>query len=261
MAPLYLETRLLRVVGHVLLARLGVLETQEETARVLVTLAVVGSRGHAPRPFGVDFAQQFQVPLVAYGKIISTVSQVEAPIALVAIGRHDESAGIALGEGEETIGNGQWHGHVCYHQVGGAEGHVLSRAHLCPGKGDIEVWVFRVASGIAAMLQVDDTRGVSLRFLSRQEAVLLCGVYIVDERFLGFEVESDGVGVISVLPHFEDGLSFDAVLFGGVCRSRGEDSAAGLVKSHFVTRQVHVLVLHVGFAIKKSLPVDGVIYQ
>ena len=154
MAPLYLETGLLGIVGHALVAVLGVLVTEEETAVIAVSLAVVACSREAPGAFGIDFAQQFQVPLVVDGKIIATIAQVETAGTLVAITGHDETAGIALGEGKETIGYGQRQRHIGHHQIGGSKNHILARTHLGTRKGNIEIGVWGITGGVESVLEI-----------------------------------------------------------------------------------------------------------
>lgn len=154
--PLYLEALLLGEVGHALVARLGVLIAEEEGARILVALLVVAGCRDAPGALGIDFSQQLEVPLVAHGKVVAAVAEIEAAVALVTVRGHDEAAGVALREGEEAVGDGKRHRHVAHDEVGGAEDHVLARTHLGARQGDVEVGMGRVAGGVASVLQVDD---------------------------------------------------------------------------------------------------------
>lgn len=101
MAPLQLETLLLGKVGHSLITCLGILIAEIETSRILVSLAIVAGSRESPRTLGIDFAQEFQVPLVVDGKIISTIAQIESAVTLIAISRHDETAAIALVKGKK----------------------------------------------------------------------------------------------------------------------------------------------------------------
>ena len=92
MAPHYLKTGLLRVVGHILLAVDGVLIAGQERTAVAITLAIVRGSREAPRAFGIDFTYQLQVHLIVDGKIVTTIAQIETTLGLITIGRHDESA-------------------------------------------------------------------------------------------------------------------------------------------------------------------------
>ena len=130
MTPLHFERFLLRIVGHILIAGLGVLKTQEETARIAVALVVVACCRHAPRAFSVYLAEELEVPLVVDGKVVATVAQVESAVVLVAVCRHDEARRVALGEREETVRDGQWQWHISHNQISRTEGYVLARAHL-----------------------------------------------------------------------------------------------------------------------------------
>ena len=130
MAPLHFETGLLHIVGHVLLAIDGVLVTGEETATVAVALAVVGGGRESPRPFGIDFTDELEVHLVAEGKVVAAVTQIETALGLVAVGRHDESAAVTLREGEEAVGDSKRQGYIGHHEVGRTEHHLLAGLHL-----------------------------------------------------------------------------------------------------------------------------------
>ena len=260
-APLHLETLLLGEVGHTLLARSGVLVAEEEAARVSVALAVVARRRDSPGALGVDLPQELQVPLVAHGEVVAAVTQIEAAGVLVTIGGHDESAAVTLGEGEEAVGDGEGHRHVGNDEVGGTEHHVLARAHLGTREREIEVGVRVVAGGVSSVLQVDHSRGVALRPRAGEESVLLRRVHVVDERLLALEIELDGVGVVGVASHLEDGLSLDTVLGGGVGGTHGRDIALVHIHSDAVGGEVHVLVLHVGVAVEMRHLVMGVVDQ
>ena len=154
MAPLKLEAGLLRIVRHALVAVLGVLVTEEETAAVTVALAVVRGHAYAPRALGVYLAEQLEVPLVAHGEVVSAVAQVESARALVAVAWHDEAARIALGEREEAVRDGQRQRYVGHNEIGGTEHDILTRPYLGAGEGYVEVWVLLVARSITAMLKV-----------------------------------------------------------------------------------------------------------
>ena len=130
MTPLQLETLALQVVGHALLTILRILVAEQETAAVLVSLSVVAGGADTPRPLGVDLSQELQVPFVVDREILTNITPVESAGALITIARHDKSTAVALGEREETVGDGQGQRHVTYHEIGRSEHHVLSGAHL-----------------------------------------------------------------------------------------------------------------------------------
>ena len=255
--PEHLETGGLGVVGHVFVALYGVLVADEQGAVIAVALAVVGGGGESPGAFGVDFAHELQVHLVADGKVVAAVAQVEAARGLVAVGRHDETAGVALGEGEEAVGDGKGQRHVGHYQVGGSEDDILARPHLGARHGEVEVGVRLVAGGVAAVVEVHVALAVALGEFGGHVAVLLLGVDVVDESLLGLEVEGHGVGLVGVGAHFEDGCAKLA--------SRGINGACGMhqagVQRHvdLVALEVHVLVLHVRLAKEVGHAGDAVV--
>ena len=104
--PRQFEVRRQQVVGHVLLTPDGVLVADEEVTAETVALLIVRCGGHAPRALCIDLTQQLQVHLVADSEIVAAVTQIETLIRLVTVGRHDQSAGVALREGEEAVGHG-----------------------------------------------------------------------------------------------------------------------------------------------------------
>ena len=250
MVPLYLETLLLGEVGHALVAVLRVLITEIERAAVLIAFVVVRGSRQAPRALRVDLAEQLQVHLVANGKVVATVTQVESAGTLIAVGRHDEAAGVALGEREETIGNGQRQWHVAHHQIGWSEDGVFARAHLASRERDIEVGMRLVAGSIAAVLNEHLALVVTLGALTGQIAVFLLGVHIADQAFLRLEVEGHRVVLVGVLPHLKHGLADQHA--GRVGLWRGMHHTTVEAHVDFCALQVHVLIFHVGITIDVS---------
>ena len=257
--PLYLEAGLLHVVGHILLTVDGILVTGKEGAAVAVAFAVVRSSREPPRPLGVDFAEQLQVHLVVDGKVVAAVAQVEAALHLVAIGGHDEARGIALGEREETVGNSQRQRYVAHNEVGGTEDHVLAWAHLSTRQGDVEVGVGFVASGVAAVLQEELTRGAALRQFGGQITVLLLRIDLRDKTFLGLEVESHRVTLVLVATHLEYGSA--KFMAQGVERACGMNQRRVEHHEDAVALEVHILILYMRFAIQKGSARAGLVGQ
>ena len=101
-----------------------------------------------------------------------------------------------------------------------------------------------VASGVASVSQIDLSIVVALRLLTGQEAVLLLGIYVFDEAFLGLEVKRHRVGVVGVLPHDKDRLTLDTVLCRGVFGTGSMYKTAVKTQLDLVALQVHILVLH-----------------
>ena len=158
MAPLQFEALLLGKVWHSLVAVLRILVTEEEGTRVFVSLSVVAGCRESPRSLGINLAQQFQVPFVVHGEIVSAVSQIEASCRFISVGRHDETAAVALAEREETVRDSERHRHIAHHEIGWSEDYILARSYLGSGERDIEVGMRIIAGGIPAVLQIDDSR-------------------------------------------------------------------------------------------------------
>ena len=80
----------LHIVRHVLFAGLGHEVARIERTRILVSLVIVGLGGKSPRSLRKDFAQHFQVHVVADGEIVSPVAQIETTVHFIPESRHDE---------------------------------------------------------------------------------------------------------------------------------------------------------------------------
>ena len=161
MTPLHLETLLLGKVRHSLVTRLRILITEEETSRVLIAFAVITCSRNTPGALRVDFTQEFQVPLVIDGKIISTISEIEASVAFITIGRHDETTTVALGKREESVRDCQRHRHIAHHEISRSENHILTRSHFRSGKRNIEVRMRIITGRISTMLQIDSSSRIT----------------------------------------------------------------------------------------------------
>ena len=246
MAPCEFEAFAHAVVGHVLLALLGHLVAEEEVAVEAVAFHVVALERQAPGTLGIDFAQHGGIHLVADGKVVAAVAQVEAAGRLVAVGGHDYAAAVAAGEGEESVGDGQRQGHVLHIQVGRPEDHVLAGAHLGAGEGQIEMGMLGVAGGILGFFHVEYARGVTLAVDALHEALSLFGVHIRDEGLSGFEVVGNLVGLVLVLSLLEHGLSLHGSC--GVGGAHGMHQAAVDTHVYAVGRELQVLVVHLAVA-------------
>ena len=100
-----------------------------------------------------------------------------------------------------------------------------------------------VASGVTAMLKEHLTISAALGVLTRQETVLLLGVDIGDETFLGLEVEHHLRLLILVAAHLEHRCTRHLV-GRRVHLSRGIDQIAVETHADVLAGQVHVLVFH-----------------
>ena len=213
----------------------------EATAET-ITLLVVGLRRNTPRTLGVDFAQHFGIEEVAYGKIISSIAQVKASGGLIAISRHDDTAGITAGKGEEAVRDGQRKRHITNNQTGGAENNLLARAHLGSCHGQIKVGILCIASGIASFLHIHYAGAVSLSALTHHKALALFGVDIGDVGLSRLEVIVNLVGFVLVLSLFEQWLTFYGTCTVG--RSRGMHQTAVHTHGYAVGRKFKVGVCH-----------------
>ena len=252
MAPLQFEALLLGEVRHTLVTGLGILVAEEERTAIFISFFVVAGSREPPRAFGVDLSQEFQIPFVAHGKIIAAVTQVESTAALITIGWHDEAAGITLGEGEEAIRNGERQRHIGYYQISRTKDHVLAGTYLGTRQSNIEVGMRGVACSVASVSQIDLAIVVAFRLFAGQEAILLLGIYVLDETFLGFEVKRHRVGVVGVLPHDKDWLSLDAVRRCGIPRAGSMYKTAVKTQLDLVALQVHVFILHLSRTVEMS---------
>ena len=109
------------------------------------------------------------------------------------------------------------------------------------------------------MLQIDDTRRVTLGASTRQESILLFGINIINKGFLALEVEGDGIGIIGVRAHLEDRSSLHALVGGRVGSTSSFHRTLVDVHGNLVAREVHVGVFHVGVAIEMRHLVGSVI--
>ena len=91
MRPLDRETGFTHVVRHILVACHRILVAGIERTAVTVALLIIGCCRETPRALGINFAQEFQVDLVVDGKIVATITQIEATRRLVTVSRHDDT--------------------------------------------------------------------------------------------------------------------------------------------------------------------------
>ena len=248
MAPLHLEAGGFLIVGHVLFAIHRTLIAGKERTAVTIALAIVRRSGNTPRALGVNLTNEFQVHLVADGKIVTTIAQIETSGRLITIGWHDETRGIALGEGEEAIRNGKRQGHISHHQIGRSEHHILARAHLSARQGEVEVGVWLVAGGITSVVEEHLALGITLRDFRSHETFVLFGIDILDETLLGLEVKGHGISLVGIVAHLKDRCT--KLRTRGIERTRGMHQAGVERHVYLVALQVHVLILHVRLAIE-----------
>ena len=251
MRPLDLETRRLAIVWHVLLTMDRVLITGQERTIVSIAFPVVRRSRQTPGALGIDLTDQFQVHLVADGEIVATVTQIETAIGLITVGRHDQTAGITLRKGEETVRHRQRQGHVSHHEIGRTEHHIFTRAHLRTRECQIEVGMRIVTGGIAAMLEEHLAVGTTLGDLTGKETLILLGIDRCDQTLLRLEVKGHRITLVLIVPHLEDRCA-GQLHRGAVHRSCGMHQVAVETHGDLVTLQVHILVFHLRGAIEIS---------
>ena len=106
MSPLDLEVLVHSVVRHAALTGHVVTVTDIQVARKMVTPYVFRLRTDCPCSAGVDVARQLKVYVIAYGKVISAVTQVESARVVIAETGHDDTARVCVREREETERDG-----------------------------------------------------------------------------------------------------------------------------------------------------------
>ena len=151
-----------------------------------------------------------------------------------------------MGEGEETVGDGQRQRHVAYDEVSRSEDNVLSGTYFSPRHSEVEVGVGGIAGGIASFSQEELAVGTSLCYLCGEESLLLLRVHLLDESFLRLEVEGHRVVLISVAAHLEHRRSLQHS--SGVATARCMYERGVEAHVYLVALQVHVLVFHVAVA-------------
>ncbi|EJX09266.1 hypothetical protein EVA_02626 [gut metagenome] len=255
--PLELEALCHRIVRHILFALHRMEEAEVEVTAVFVALVVVDFVAQSPRTLGIDFAQHLHVHIVVDGEVVAPVAQVEAADGLVAIDRHDEAARVALVEGEETVGDGEWQRHVLHHEIGRSEHRFLSRLHLGSREFQVEVGVFSVAGRIFRMLQVERSVLAAFGVRAVEKAVALRGGHIADESLFGFEVEGYLFAVVVVAALLVDGRVDQHA--GSVAASFGMHQAAVHVHGDGSGIELHVDILHIGLAVEIGQSYRGVV--
>ena len=243
MRPLNLKAGRLAIIWHILLTMNGVLITGQERAVVSVTLSVVRRCRQTPGALGIDLTDQLQVHLVTDSEIITTITQIETTISLITIGRHDQTAGVALRKGEEAIRHSERQGHISHHKIGRTEDYIFTRAHLSTRECQIEVWMRIVTGGIASMLEEHLTVGTTLGYLTGKETLILLCIDRCNQTFLRLEVKGHCVALILIVTHLEDGRTCQLHL-GAVHRSCSMHQVAVEAHRDTVALQIHILVLH-----------------
>ena len=243
MRPLDLEAGRLAIVGHILLTMNGVLITDQERTVVSVSLSIVRCCCQTPGALGIDLTDQLQVHFVADGEIITAITQIETTISLITIGRHDQTAGVALRKGEEAIRHCERQGHISHHEIGRTEDHIFTWTHLCTRECQIKVWMRIVTGRITSMLEEHLAVGTTLGYLTGKETLILLGIDRCDQTFLRLEVKGHCVALILIVTHLENGRTCQLHI-GAVHRSSSMHQVAVEAHRDTVALQIHILVLH-----------------
>ena len=64
-------------------------------------------RPDSPRTFGVDVSRDLQIHVVIDGEIVSSVGEIQTSGIVIAESRHQNTAGVTVGDREESKGDGQ----------------------------------------------------------------------------------------------------------------------------------------------------------
>ena len=91
-----------------------------------------------------------------------------------------------------------------------------------------------------------------------QESIALGSFHVLNESFLRLEVERHALTFIVFAPLFVDGRSLK-IATSAVGHTLGMDEGGVHVEGDVVGRQVHVLIVHLGIAIKMGKSGGGII--
>ena len=216
-----------------------------------VPFPVVGACRKPPGPFGIYLARKRQIHIVVDGKIISSIVEVEAPLHLVAVRRHDNARGVGLGEGEEGEGeDNREKRDIGNHQPGRSGNHILFGSHLGLGEVQVEVgMVVQVAGGIFGIYHVEGVVGILLRRVGDDMPLSLLG----DD--VGYKCLA-GVEIVAHLFHLIFGTSLCKHRMTELLpnnRSKVEDDAAVEIHRNLFTLDGQIAIFHVGFTVGKPM--------
>ena len=262
--PLQAEGVLFEEVGFALLAGADARELGVEVARVLVAFDVARCGGSLPRSERVDARREGEVHVLAEGEVVTEIAEEEAALAVLAVGRHQESRLGARTDREEALRNTEEiDRYVLHDQVGGAGDHLLARNHLRLGHGQIEVGVIRlVAGGVFAALDVDVVVGHLLHAAADEPSVALLRRHALDLGLARLEIVGDGVHLVGRGRTFGEFGSGDRGLpFQRVGLPVGVNLPGVHVDAHEVGFEVHVLVIDVALVVDVDHLVADVVDQ
>ena len=199
-----------------------------------------------------DARREGEVHVLAEGEVVTEIAEEEAALAVLAVGRHQESRLGARTDREEALRNTEEiDRYVLHDQVGGAGDHLLARNHLRLGHGQIEVGVIRlVAGGVFAALDVDVVVGHLLHAAADEPSVALLRRHALDLGLARLEIVGDGVHLVGRGRTFgEFGAGDRGLPFQRVGLPVGVNLPGVHVDAHEVGFEVHVLVVDVALVV------------
>ena len=257
MGPCHLQTRLFRIVRHVLVAVHRVLVRHHGISAEPIAFGIACFAAQSPRALGVDFAQYLEVYLVVDGQVVSSVAEIETACHLVAIGRHDDSRRIAFGKGEEAVGYGYGKRDILHDKIGRSEEGLLAGIDLSLCKFQVEVRMVGVAGGVFGIFHIEHAVVHALRAFALQETVALFRLHTGDESPLGFEVERHAFAFIRVVAL----LVYRATLDGAerVDCSYGMYERGVHVHDDGIGLKVHVLIVYLCLSEEQCVARSGLV--
>ena len=257
MRPLDLEVLAHRIVRHSFLTRHIVTVTDVEVAREMVAPYIFRLGTQRPSTFGVDVTEDLHVHIIVDGEIDTTVAEVQTSGEVITKSRHDDSAGIGVGNREEAEGDCQRQRHVANDHIGRTGGNIITGFHFRFGHLEVEMRMLMVvASGV---LTTRHHHLVLLGFLGsvgNDIALTLLRHHMADITFLGFDVIGHLVGFVAILSVLEDRLA-NPFVFRGVIDAMCIDEAAIQVHADILRGQLHVFVLDLTLTVQIGVTVAG----
>ncbi len=102
MTPLDLEVTVSPVVRHPFLTRHIISVTDIQTTREMIPPDIFTLRPDGPSSFRIDIRRHLQIQVVIDSEVVSQIIKIQTPSVVVAIGRHDQTARVLLGDREEA---------------------------------------------------------------------------------------------------------------------------------------------------------------
>ena len=250
-APLHFEILRDTIVGHVLFASLCYLIVKIEIAVIFVAFSVSCLCTNSPWAFRENFSSQLQVHIVAEGKVVATIAQIEASCWFIAISRHDKAAWICACDREIGKRNSQRKRHVFYNEPCRARKDTLSWTHFASWHGNVEVRMLFVTCRVSSSSHVNLIVGSFLWRLCTQESILLSRIDVVDESLFRVKVVWHLFRLVFFASFFEDGQA--ELVANRVQAIDGMYNRTVHVHGHLLGCQLNVQILHIGIAIKKGV--------